>query len=197
MHSRQDSIAPPGIGHSVKFIGGLAVKPKRLAVAKIRCKADGGIGGNATLSSNDVLDTALRHPRVEGESRLADAQGLEEFFIEDFARMDGRHTVIHGKLLVVVNDFHGIGVAVTPDKANSPLVIDTDAVLPYAVALEGFKPVPRRDSQILERDRVVKDFELSHGHSLQLGRKTLVPEAIEKPFGHAVFKAANHTKTII
>jgi len=34
-----------------------------------------------------------------------------------------------------------------PDEADTPLVVDTDAVLSGAVSLQGFQPVPRRHAQ--------------------------------------------------
>lgn len=197
MDARQNFFTPTRPGNGIKLIGGLAVEPKRLAVAEIGGKTHGGVSGDAALSGKDVLDTALRHARVKSKARLTDTQGLKKVFIEDFARMDGGHTVIHEKLLVVIDDFYGFSVAVTPDKANSPLVVDADAVLTFAVAFKGFEPVSGRNAEILKRDGVVKDFELSHGRALQFRRKAFFPEAEEKTFGHAVFKAANHTKWII
>jgi hypothetical protein len=37
-----------------------------------------------------------------------------------------------------------------PAKANAPLVIDSDALLPEAVPFQGFQPVAGRNSQIVE-----------------------------------------------
>jgi hypothetical protein len=45
--------------------------------------------------------------------------------------------------LVVVHDFDRVNVAVSPLKANSPLIVDANAVLPPAVALQAFQPVSR------------------------------------------------------
>ena len=35
---------------------------------------------------------------------------------------------------MVINNFNVLGVAIDPNKANAPLVVDTDAVLASAVA---------------------------------------------------------------
>jgi len=49
---------------------------------------------------------------------------------------------------VIVHNFDLVGVAFAPTKADSPLVIDADAVLPLSVALESFKPIARRHSYL-------------------------------------------------
>jgi hypothetical protein len=45
---------------------------------------------------------------------------------------------------MVVHNFDIIGVAVAPRETDSPLNIDTDAVLALAIAVKRFKPVTRR-----------------------------------------------------
>jgi hypothetical protein len=62
---------------------------------------------------------------------------------------------------MVVDDFDIIGMALPPDKAEPPLVVDTDAVLPFAVASQGFQPVARRDSQIPQTPGTVQVEEFS------------------------------------
>jgi hypothetical protein len=49
---------------------------------------------------------------------------------------------------MVVDNLDVFGDALTPDKANAPLVIDPDAVLAVAVTLEGFQSVTRRGTQV-------------------------------------------------
>ena len=50
--------------------------------------------------------------------------------------------------LVVINDLYVSSVAIIPNKANTPLLIDTDAVLPRTDALKFFKTVSRRYPQV-------------------------------------------------
>jgi hypothetical protein len=50
--------------------------------------------------------------------------------------------------LVVVDDFDVIGVAAMPPETNSPLIVDTDAVPAFAIALQGFEPIGGRYAQI-------------------------------------------------
>ena len=54
---------------------------------------------------------------------------------------------------VRVGDLNVEGISITPNKADSPLVVDPDAVLPFAVPFQFLQPIPRRHAQILERHR--------------------------------------------
>jgi hypothetical protein len=47
--------------------------------------------------------------------------------------------------LVIIDDLHLVGIAVIPDEADAPLVVDADAVLSFAVALECFESVAGGD----------------------------------------------------
>lgn len=46
---------------------------------------------------------------------------------------------------MVISDFDFVGVAADPTEAQTPLVIDTDAVLTGTLAFERFEPVAGRD----------------------------------------------------
>jgi hypothetical protein len=49
---------------------------------------------------------------------------------------------------MIVDDLYVVSVSFFPHKANPPLVIDTNAVLPFAVSLERMKSVAARRAQI-------------------------------------------------
>src|SRR5690606_2071481 len=51
---------------------------------------------------------------------------------------------------VVVHDFYVFGVRAIPAKADAELIVDPDAVLALAIALQGFQPVSWRHSQVLQ-----------------------------------------------
>jgi hypothetical protein len=44
--------------------------------------------------------------------------------------------------LMVVYDLNVVRIALAPAKANSPLIVDPDAVLAFPIAPQGFQPVP-------------------------------------------------------
>jgi hypothetical protein len=62
---------------------------------------------------------------------------------------------------MVVCDFNIISVSAFPVKADSPLIVDPDTVLPLTVTLQGLKPVARRDSKVLKEPDLVEVKELS------------------------------------
>jgi len=47
---------------------------------------------------------------------------------------------------MIIRDFNFARIAVAPDEANAPLVIDSDAVLAFAIATQCFQAVPWRRS---------------------------------------------------
>jgi hypothetical protein len=52
-------------------------------------------------------------------------------------------------LSVVIHDLDAVGIAALPAEADSPLIIDANAVLAFAVSFERLELVPRRGLQIL------------------------------------------------
>jgi hypothetical protein len=53
-------------------------------------------------------------------------------------------------LLVVIDDFDLLCVCVSPKKTNSPLVIDSNAVLAFPVVFKPLKAISRQDGQICQ-----------------------------------------------
>jgi hypothetical protein len=51
---------------------------------------------------------------------------------------------------VIVDDLYVVCVAVPPNEANTPLVIDADAVLAVPVALQGLQSISRRNGNVGE-----------------------------------------------
>lgn len=50
---------------------------------------------------------------------------------------------------MVVDEFDVVGVAITPNETNAPLLIYPDAVLTVPVTVEAFQPIARQLCQIL------------------------------------------------
>jgi hypothetical protein len=65
---------------------------------------------------------------------------------------------------MVVNDLNILGVVTGPAKADSPLIVDPDAVLPASVAPQGLQSIAGRDSQVVEAagDLELAQFAASH-----------------------------------
>jgi len=45
---------------------------------------------------------------------------------------------------MVIHDFDVMSVALQPNKTNAPLLINANAVVTFAIALQGFESVPRQ-----------------------------------------------------
>jgi len=72
---------------------------------------------------------------------------------------------------MIINDFHirGARRAIGPCETNAPLIVDPDAVLPLAIALQRFKSVARKSSEIPERSGCLEAIQLETGGSLETG----------------------------
>jgi len=62
---------------------------------------------------------------------------------------------------VIVDNFNVAGISIFPYETHSPLIIDPDAVLPFAVAFQAFKSVAWWDPQIAQFNGAVQHYKLS------------------------------------
>jgi len=56
---------------------------------------------------------------------------------------------------VVVNDLNPFWTSIAPPEADTPLIIDSDTVLPRTITAQTLKPVARRNPKILQTTRGV------------------------------------------
>ena len=56
---------------------------------------------------------------------------------------------------MVVNDLNPFWTSVAPPKADTPLIIDSDTVLPRTITAQTLEPVARRNPKILQTTRGV------------------------------------------
>jgi len=93
---------------------------------------------------------------------------------------------------VVIDDFDIVSVAALPLEADSPLIIDSDAVLPFPVVLQLFEAIARRDSEVIETDGSVDLKEFSQGHPVDFRRQFFRAAPIENRFRFPASEAENH-----
>ena len=74
----------------------------------------------------------------------------------------------HGTLLVIINQFHVICVAASPDKAGPPLVVDPDTPLTGAIAAELLEPIAGRHPQVVGPGGGIEDTELPEPRALNV-----------------------------
>jgi len=69
---------------------------------------------------------------------------------------------------VVVNDLNLRSIAVPPNETDSPLIVDSNAVLSRSVALQLLKPVRWRNPKRIQATRRRENFELSRSQALNI-----------------------------
>jgi hypothetical protein len=74
---------------------------------------------------------------------------------------------------VVIHDLDIPGRALTPFETNPPLVVDSDAVLPEPIAVQGFETIARRRAQIFELFRRIDGEKLCSRPALNLVGQSL------------------------
>ena len=126
------------------------------------------------MNSANVYADAL------GKTVLRDAQRLKKFFVEYLPWMNGRELGLtwiaqigHCRRLtssVVVYQLHLVSIALSPDKTEAPLIVDSDTVLTPSVTRERFQPISRRNPEVVEVEGVVQDHEFLLRPSLDTQR---------------------------
>jgi hypothetical protein len=62
---------------------------------------------------------------------------------------------------VVIDNLYLVSVPFPPFKANTPLIVDTNRVLPVAVICQRLKAIGGRNSQIRKAERTIDHLELA------------------------------------
>lgn len=57
---------------------------------------------------------------------------------------------------MIIHNLDLIGIPVSPDKAHTPLIVDPDAVLAFAIAFQGFETIGEPYSQVIQASGVVE-----------------------------------------
>jgi hypothetical protein len=84
---------------------------------------------------------------------------------------------------MVIHDLDFCWPAFCPGEANPPLVVDTNAVLPGAVALQQFKAVARRGSKVAQDFRIVQLSQLALCSALDIRSNPSGEAAMEQGLG--------------
>jgi hypothetical protein len=95
-------------------------------------------------------------------------------------------------LLVVIDDLDVIGVPVLPAEADAPLIVDANTVLARAVALELFKSVAGRNTQVLELLGGIDETNLTEHEPEQVGGEPPDTLSLEQALGVPIREALDH-----
>lgn len=93
---------------------------------------------------------------------------------------------------MVIAEFDVVRSIGTPDEADPPLVVDTNAVLSGPVASEPLQSMARRASQVFQGVGCIQHEKLPVRLTLNLGSQPGNPLTFEDPPRHRVPKAADH-----
>ena len=96
---------------------------------------------------------------------------------------------------MIIHNFNTAGMAVCPDKANPPLVIDADAVLTLPVAFRRFQTIAGRYFQKTQIRSGIQLLQFAHRHRFNIG-KPFHPPALKQGFGVFAVEFGNHRQII-
>jgi hypothetical protein len=82
---------------------------------------------------------------------------------------------------VVVHDLNVVGISITPHKTKTPLVVDSDTVLPLPLAAQGLQTVPWWRCRIAQLGSAIQLAELSACDPLHGSKATTRLPAVKSP----------------
>lgn len=119
----------------LRVIGGLRTQPIAVGQAEETAKPQISISSDPSLPRHNVANTLGWNANFFRQAILANAHGLKELLQEEFARGDGLEFSHMDLSSVIIHYLYVFSVCFRPAKADAPLIIDANAVLPEAVAL--------------------------------------------------------------
>jgi len=69
---------------------------------------------------------------------------------------------------MVIHDLYFVGISLSPLEANSPLVVDANAILPSTIPGELFEAVAGRNTQIFQLFCGIEYSEFPPGYPMQI-----------------------------
>jgi len=148
----------------------LKAKPETGGVAEILRQPQSRIGCNSPFAVDDLVDSARGNPKVFAKPILTYGQRLEELLFQNLARMYGRN-LLHVSPLVIIYDFNVMRTAMAPDEADSPLLIDSYAMLPFSASRKSFQAVARRNTQVFNARTPIQHAQFPKRGLLNIGRQ--------------------------
>jgi hypothetical protein len=93
---------------------------------------------------------------------------------------------------VVIHDLHFVRVAIFEFKTKTILVINSDTVLPVALAFQSLQVVSRRRGQVTELARVLKKKQLTPGYAAKIRGNTFALSRQIKPLRLRIGETLDH-----
>ncbi len=89
---------------------------------------------------------------------------------------------------MVIDDLNLLSLPVIPDKADSPLVIDSYTPLPGSISPKFFQPIGRWNSHVIQGGRPVQHPQLTQGSLLDILGKLAGTLSMKNLFGFFIFE---------
>lgn len=93
---------------------------------------------------------------------------------------------------MIINDLDLLGSAIAPDKANSPWVVDANAMLPCPASLQRLEAIPWQCRQICQLFRLMDLPQLALCDPLNVCAQAPRETAMEQGLGIAIGEGADH-----
>ena len=93
---------------------------------------------------------------------------------------------------MIVSDLNVVGMTAVPDKTDSPLFIDSNAMLAQPIALQFLKAASWWNTQFLDVYRRIQHQELSFGTPAYGNRKIASSSSLEDILRIAIGEALDH-----
>lgn len=90
-------------GGEPEIVAALEADPELGGVAEVAAEAQGGVGGDAALAADQVVDARRGDVEFLGETVGGEAEGFHELREENLAGMDSEGDFVRGFLLVELN----------------------------------------------------------------------------------------------
>lgn len=95
---------------------------------------------------------------------------------------------------MIIHDLNPGRPTLRPDKADSPLIVDADVVLPLARIFERLQPICGRDAQVIQGLSLVEHEELAQGNLLYLSWESARDHALPNLFRLSAVEIKDHGK---
>jgi len=144
----------------------LGVQPEVWRSLESRCEFKGHGRSKGRSAVDQAIDDLYIAVNMIGQVFLGHPERPKVFFPEDLARGCWQSFHLNHDVslflcsAMVVLDPHLLRSEPSPNERNSPLIIDSDAMKPCPIALQGFQAVSRRRPQVPQLSGVMKHVEL-------------------------------------
>lgn len=141
------------------------------------------IARDGALSIQDLRNAIRRHPQLPCQRSRAHSE-LAQFLSQMLPRMYSCQSHNRAPFSMVINNFKVLGStgSIRPFEADTPLAVNSNAVLAFPVSLQTLKSVPRQTRQVSQRHCGLQPIKLHPGRVLD-SRKSLHPPPGGKLFG--------------